>query len=158
VKVFYTIFGRYRTNCVTILGFALIVLIGFDQLIDRFDEGTLQLLSTINNTVEIIAGLMMYASEGYTIGSITALIPEASDASITGANIADGESGDVDFPYGSIKVLATIGERSVCESSTGTKLTGPPDGNGSMLKDDDTVRVFVQSESYGPTNEAKEET
>lgn len=117
-----------------------------------------QLLSTINNTVEVIAGLMMYASEGYTIGSTTALVPEASDASITGAPIVDGKSGDIDFPHGSLKVLATVGERSVCESSIGTKLTGPPDGNGSILKDDDTVRVFVQSESYGPVYEAKEET
>ncbi len=126
--------------------------------LNRIDEGVLQLLSTINNTVEILRGLQTYMADGYTIGSTTALIPEAADASVSGAPVVDGESGDVDFPHGSLKVLATVGERSVCEDSIGEKLTGPPDGNGSMLKDDSTVRVFVQSESYGPINNAKGET
>lgn len=126
----------------------------------RFDEGTLQVLSTVNNTLEMINGLLMFANDGYTIGYTTALIPEANDASVKGAPVIDGESGDVDFPHGNLKVLATVGERSVChaDGSAGLKLTGPPDGNGSMLKDDDTVRIFVQSESYGPVFEAKEQT
>lgn len=41
-----------------------------------------------------------------TIGSITAHIAEAADASATGATVADGESGDTDFPHGNMKVLA----------------------------------------------------
>ena len=41
-----------------------------------------------------------------SIGSITAHIAEAADASATGATIADGESGDIDFPHGNMKVLA----------------------------------------------------
>ena len=42
----------------------------------------------------------------YPIGSISALIPEAADAGVSGATVADGESGDTDFPFGQWKVLA----------------------------------------------------
>jgi hypothetical protein len=48
------------------------------------------------------------------------------------------------------KVLATMGERSVCPDSIGDKLAGVPDGVGAHLVDDDTVRLIFQSESYGP--------
>ena len=41
-----------------------------------------------------------------TIGEITALIPEASDAAVEGAPAVDGESGDIDFPHGNLKPLA----------------------------------------------------
>ena len=95
-------------------------------------------------------GLMDYCENGNSIGSNTGLLPEAADASITGANIADGESGDTDFPFMDMKVLLSAGERSVCPESYGYKLTGVPDGMGAMLLDDNTVRVMYQSESYGP--------
>lgn len=80
------------------------------------------------------------------IGSITAHIAEAADASATGANIADGESGDTDFPHGNLKVLATVGEASVCPKSKGEMIVGVPDGLGAYLHDDDTVRAVCQSE------------
>ena len=98
----------------------------------------------------VVSGLMQYAAEGLTIGSIVDLLPEASDASITGAPVIDGKSGDTNFPFGSIKAIATVGERSVCPESSGQKVVGVPDGLGAYLSDDETVRVIVQSESYGP--------
>lgn len=99
---------------------------------------------------------MQYLQEGLTIGSITDLIAEANDASVTGATVLDGKSGDTNFPYGNLKPIATVGERSVCEESQGEVLTGVPDGMGAYLYDDDTVRVIYQSESYGPI--AQQET
>lgn len=99
----------------------------------------------------VSAGLIQYVEEGITVGSTTALIPEASDASrVEGAIAEDGKSGDTEFPYGPLKAIATVGERSVCPASEGEKITGVPDGLGAYLVDDDTVRVIVQSESYGP--------
>jgi len=49
----------------------------------------------------------------HTIGAHTALIPEASDASVSGANVADGESGDTDFHHGNLKPLA-VSIKFVC--------------------------------------------
>lgn len=98
----------------------------------------------------VAAGLLQYVEQGLTVGSTTALIPEASDASVTNATVADGQSGDIDFPHGRLKPLATVGERSVCPTSMGSKITGVPDGLGAYLVDEHTVRVVVQSESYGP--------
>jgi hypothetical protein len=98
----------------------------------------------------VVSGLMQYATEGLTIGSIVDLLPEASDASITGAPVIDGKSGDTEFPFGPLKPIATVGERSVCPESNGQKVVGVPDGLGAYLSDDETVRVIVQSESYGP--------
>ena len=80
------------------------------------------------------------------IGSITAHIAEAADASATGANVADGESGDTDFPHGNLKVLATVGEASACPESKGEMIVGVPDGLGAYLYDNDTVRAVCQSE------------
>lgn len=85
-----------------------------------------------------------------TIGAHTALIPEAGDASETGAAVTDGESGNTEFPYGKMKPIATVGEMSVCPDSGGERIVGVPDGLGAYLIDDTTVRVIVQSESYGP--------
>lgn len=96
------------------------------------------------------AGVDYNQSELYPIGSITALIPEAADAAISGATVQDGESGDTDFPHGNIKTLATVGEVSVCDGSIGEMIVGVPDGLGAYLKDNETVRMIVQSESYGP--------
>jgi hypothetical protein len=115
-----------------------------------FDEGTVGVLATVFNAEEVISGLTQYKNEGIYIGSTTALIAEAADASATGAPIIDGRSGDIDFAFGPLKPLATVGERSVCDASLGKKIVGVPDGLGAYLIDDETVRVVVQSESYGP--------
>jgi hypothetical protein len=86
----------------------------------------------------------------YPVGSITALIPEAADAAISGATVEDGKSGDTDFPFGNFKPLVTVGEMSVCPGTHGEMIVGVPDGIGAYLKDNKTVRVICQSESYGP--------
>jgi len=84
------------------------------------------------------------------IGTHTAHICEATDAAwSTSAVVADGMSGDTDYPFGSIKVLATVGEYL---PKTGYMLVGVPDGMGAYLKDETTVRIVFQSESYGPTS------
>ena len=80
-----------------------------------------------------------------TIGQTTALIPEAGSA-IKDEWIIDGESGNTNFPYADFKALATVGEVG---PKSRLALTGYPDGNAAWLKDDDTVRVVYQSESYG---------
>jgi hypothetical protein len=79
-----------------------------------------------------------------TIGQVAALIPEASTADEAKERL-DGRSGDTDFPYAKFKAIATVGE---IDSVTGKALTGYPDGNAAWLKDDNTVRVAYQSESY----------
>lgn len=112
-----------------------------------FNEGAEALLTTTNGVLE---ALNVYAQYGYTIGSTTEILAEAADASVTGAPVTDGLSGDTDFPHGNLKPIATIGERSVCLESLGEVLTGPPDGIGSYLFDDDTIRIVYQSEAYGP--------
>jgi len=78
------------------------------------------------------------------IGEVTALIPEASTANDLSERL-DGQSGDTDFPYASFKALATVGE---VDPVTNKALTGYPDGNAAWLKDNDTIRVAYQSESY----------
>ena len=110
----------------------------------------MRVLSTMLNYDDVIAGLEQYKEEGISVGSTTALICEASDAAVSNAPIVDGQSGDIDFPHGNIKPIATGGERSVCDSTYGLKITGTPDGIGAYLADDKTVRVVVQSEGYGP--------
>ncbi|CAJ1928809.1 unnamed protein product [Cylindrotheca closterium] len=83
------------------------------------------------------------------IGTITALLPESSDAMRVGALVEDGKSGATNFPHGPIKALFTVGEINACEENHGDVYTGVPDGMGAYLVDDDTVRLIVQSESYG---------
>jgi hypothetical protein len=130
------------------------------------------------------------------IGSHTAHICEATDILFADPPMqpVDGESGDVNYPYGNIKVLNTVGEylpstgcahpslsapwpshtrslvglphsmatpwqppnglshfpfHGAC-SARADMLVGVPDGMGAMLKDDSTVRIIFQSESYGP--------
>ena len=80
-----------------------------------------------------------------TIGQVTALIPEASTANDSFERI-DGKSGDTAFPHAKFKALATVGEIDPVSKKA---LTGYPDGNAAWLKDNDTVRVAYQSESYG---------
>ena len=82
--------------------------------------------------------------ENRFIGETTALIPEASAADEP-HELIDGASGDVDFPFGNFKALATVGE---VDPHTGNALTGYPDGQAAWLVDHDTVRVAYQSESY----------
>lgn len=114
------------------------------------------LLANVPGSSEFLKYFDLYTAEGYSVGSITDLIVEAADASITGAAVEDGKSGDVAFPFGQIKPIVTAGERSVCDESRGQVIVGKPDGMGAYLKDDETVRVLFQSESYGPltANEA----
>jgi hypothetical protein len=88
-----------------------------------------------------------------TVGSITELIPEAADASVTDAPVVDGKSGDTDFPHGKLKPLVTVGQYNSCGDTQGEMVVGVPDGMGAYLLDDETVRVIVQSESYGPVEE-----
>ena len=83
------------------------------------------------------------------IGYHTAHICEATDAAYSTAGAVDGQSGDMDYPFGTIKVLATVGEY---DPTSGYMLVGVPDGMGAYLKDKDTVRIIYQSESYGPIN------
>jgi len=84
------------------------------------------------------------------LGSITEMIIEANDAGRVGAPVIDGLSGDTSFPYGDIKPILTVGEVNMCEENHGDVWVGVPDGMGAYLYDDETVRVIVQSESYGP--------
>lgn len=139
------------------------------------------------------------------IGSHTAMIAEATDILFSDPpkQPIDGESGDVNFPFGTMKVLCTVGEylpSTGCEpihparrpyplslthtfsprrrpaslrggqpcravpmraqshvlnpltphDSAPDMLVGVPDGMGAMLKDDTTVSIIFQSESYGP--------
>jgi hypothetical protein len=79
-----------------------------------------------------------------TIGQVTALIPEASTAN-DASELLDGRSGDTDFPYAEFKALATVGE---VDPVTNMALTGWPDGNAAWLKDNATIRLVYQSESY----------
>eukprot|EP00536_Pseudo-nitzschia_multiseries_P001605 jgi/Psemu1/322147/estExt_fgenesh1_pg.C_210001 len=116
----------------------------------ELDSSTIDILSSVSFGKDVISGYNQYRIDGETVGSNTQLLCEAADASATGAPVEDGKSGDTDFPFGDIKVIATVGERSVCSDSYGQKLVGVPDGIGAYLIDDDTVRVVFQSESYGP--------
>lgn len=113
-------------------------------------EELMAVMSTAVNWDGVMEGLKLFSEDGVYVGSTTALIAEANDAAAFGAPVEDGMSGDVDFPHGNLKVLATVGERSVCPESFGLKIAGPPDGLGAYLPNDDTVRIVVQSEGYGP--------
>jgi hypothetical protein len=122
----------------------------------EINDESIHLLSRVPGASEFLKFYDQYNVEGLTIGSITDLIVEAGDAAVTGAPVEDGKSGDINFPFGEIKSIVTVGERSVCEESYGETMVGWPDGMGAYLLDDKTVRVVYQSESYGPirTNEA----
>lgn len=91
--------------------------------------------------------LTAFAGDIRSIGSITALMAEASTAD-DAAERLDGKSGDTAFPFlAAMKPLATVGE---IDPANGKALTGYPDGQAAWLIDDSTVRVAYQSESYGP--------
>lgn len=114
----------------------------------RYNAEVPRILSTAGPDVQY--GLMEYQMEGWEIGSIQESLAESSDAATTGILIEDGKSGNLNFPHGNMKPIVTMGERSVCEGSSGKKVVGVPDGIGAYLPDDSTVRVVFQSESYGP--------
>jgi hypothetical protein len=59
------------------------------------------------------------------LGSITQLIPEATDAGRVGALVVDGLSGDTRFPHGDIKPLLTVGEINQCEENHGDVVSLP---------------------------------
>ncbi len=79
------------------------------------------------------------------IGETTALIPQ-SGSSYAPEDLQDGGSGATNFPYAKFKALATVGE---IDPNNGHVLTGYPDGQAAWLKDEETIRVVYQSESYG---------
>lgn len=83
------------------------------------------------------------------VGHRSAPICEASDARGNPALMVDGQPGNISFPHGLLKVVATVGEAN---PRTGAMLTGVPDGNGAYLKSAGVVRYIYQSESYGPLN------
>jgi hypothetical protein len=86
------------------------------------------------------------SGETRTIGETTAPIPEASTADQVAEYTVDGAPGDQNYPFlRQLKVLATVGE---VDARTGRALTGYPDGHAAWLRDDDTLRVAYQSESY----------
>ena len=82
-------------------------------------------------------------SSEISIGSITQLIAEASDANATGIPVVDGMSGNVNFTHGNLKPLATVGERSVCKDNSNETFAGVPDGLGAYLSDDKTVSYHI---------------
>ena len=83
-----------------------------------------------------------------TIGQTTALIAEAG---LSASPVADGQSGNTNFPFASFKALATVGE---VDAETGMALTGYPDGHAAWLADETTVRIAYQSESYATMGSA----
>ena len=100
----------------------------------------------------ILTGTMLVApastlAETKRIGETRALIPEAGLALNP---VLDGGNGNVNFPYGNFKALATVGE----VGDNGLALTGYPDGQAAYLLDNDTIRVVYQSESYATMGKA----
>ena len=103
--------------------------------------------STLTLAAALLAGtaLTALAADMKTIGQTTALIAEASTAD-DDAELVDSRSGDTAFPFlARVKALATVGE---VDATTGTALTGYPDGHAAWLADEETVRIAYQSESY----------
>jgi len=110
--------------------------------------GALPGVATAYNNESAMA-LMRYgpaASVLKPIGGHTALIAEATDAGDNFELVKDGQSGDVDFPFGSLKPILTIGEY---DPFTGYMPVGVPDGQGIYRYDNNTIRFIFQAESYG---------
>lgn len=117
----------------------------------KWNAMTEAVLKSTANSEGLLPAMVLYRDEGYTVGSITDMLAEAADASATDAPVENGKSGDTDFPFANVKVLATMGERNACNGPyKGNKLNGVPDGVGAYLYDDATIRLVYQSESYGP--------
>lgn len=87
-------------------------------------------------------------SSDKVIGQTTALIAEAG---LSTAALKDGESGNTNFPFAAFRALATVGE---VDARSGLALTGYPDGNAAYLKDENTIRLIYQSESYATMGSA----
>lgn len=98
-------------------------------------------LARMDPNTELSAQFLANLPYMQPIGTHTAHICEATDAAYsTEAVIQDGVSGDTDYPFGDIKVLATVGEY---DAKTGYMLVGVPDGMGAYLLDDKTVRTSL---------------
>lgn len=97
---------------------------------------------------EVSGTLDTYQVNLKTIGETTALIAQAG-TSTAPEHLIDGRSGRTDFPNGTFKALATVGE---VDKNTGLAITGWPDGNAAWLKDNSTIRVAFQSESYATSS------
>lgn len=97
---------------------------------------------------EVSGTLDTYQINMKTIGETTALIPQAG-TSTAPEHLIDGRSGRTDFPNGTFKALATVGE---VDKNTGLAITGWPDGNAAWLLNDTTIRVAFQSESYATSS------
>jgi hypothetical protein len=97
---------------------------------------------------EVSGTLDTYQVNLKTIGETTALIPQAG-TSTAPEHLIDGRSGRTDFPNGTFKAIATVGE---VDKTTGLALTGWPDGNAAWLLNDTTIRVAYQSESYATSS------
>mmetsp|Transcript_8874 Transcript_8874/g.13445 ORF Transcript_8874/g.13445 Transcript_8874/m.13445 type:complete len:830 (+) Transcript_8874:287-2776(+) len=110
--------------------------------------GVLSQLAWQDPGTTMSTNFMAHLNSMHPVGTHTAQIAEATDAKYsTEAIIEDGHSGDTNYPFGSMKVLATVGEY---DANTGYMLVGVPDGMGAYLLNDHTVRYVFQSESYGP--------
>lgn len=106
------------------------------------------LATTIISSAALSSAIAGGHSSSKTIGSTSALIPEAG---LSKTEIKDGESGNTNFPFAQFKAIATIGE---IDAESGLALTGYPDGQAAMLVDDETIRVVYQSESYATMGSA----
>jgi len=108
-------------------------------------EKAMQLLSQVDG-VQFPVEFCAHMAAVKPVGFHDQPICEASDAGNNAAYLVDGMAGNTNFPHGNIKVLATVGE---VDPTTGSMLTGVPDGLGAYLKDASTVRLVYQSEAYG---------
>lgn len=66
------------------------------------------------------------ASGSLCLGSITQLLPEANDAGRVGILATDDASGDINFPFGSMKPLMTVGEINQCDQNFGDVVSTIP--------------------------------
>lgn len=117
---------------------------------DSDGSGFLLAANEVSGTLDTynLQGIRMTQTNLKTIGETTALIPQAG-TSTAPEHLIDGRSGRTDFPNGTFKALATVGE---VDKTTGLALTGWPDGNAAWLKDETTIRVAYQSESYATSS------
>jgi hypothetical protein len=111
-----------------------------------FSQDVIDILGTA--LYSVAPGLKQYQAERLYIGDVKESIAEANDANATGVSILDGKSGNINFPHGMLKPIATVGERSACLNSKDEKFVGVPDGLGAYLMDNSTVSVCLFLLSY----------
>ena len=78
----------------------------------------LQIIGTMPDAENIINSYNQYRENGETVGSNTGMYAEASDASVSGATVEDGMSGDTDFPYCQMKTILSRGAVFFAASSS----------------------------------------